>query len=52
MRGLSRPLAETFSQTAGAGSWNSLCDLGDDRICLVTEYNGKIYLSFGQIKGL
>ncbi len=52
MRGLSRPLAETFSQTAGAGSWNSLCDLGNDRICLVTEYDGKIYLSFGQIKGL
>jgi len=51
LRGHSRPLEGSFSQNDGSGLWNSLCDLGGDRICLVTEYNSKIYLTFGQIKG-
>ncbi|MBO4447821.1 MAG: exo-alpha-sialidase [Bacteroidales bacterium] len=40
-----------IDQTADSGLWNSLCDLGEDRIFCVTQYKGRIYITQGKISG-
>lgn len=38
-----------IDQTRDNGLWNSLCDLGDDRILAVTQLSGSIYIRKGRI---
>ena len=49
MRSPSRPLK--VDQTTGKENalWNSLCDLGDDKVMAVSQYNGKVYTVTGKI---
>ena len=47
MRASSRPIElDQWTETA---VWNSLCDLGNDEILAVSQYNGKVYLVRGKI---
>ena len=47
MRAASRPIElDQWTETA---VWNSLCDLGNDEILAVSQYNGKVYLVRGKI---
>lgn len=39
-----------YNQTKYSGLWNSLCDLGDDCILLVTQYRGTIVTVKGKIQ--
>ena len=49
MRAASRPLP--VDQTTGKENaiWNSLCDLGNDEILAVSQYNNKVYIVKGRI---
>lgn len=44
------PIAVDIDQTKYSGLWNSLCDLGDDCILLVTQYRGTIVTVKGKIQ--
>ena len=47
MRAASRPIdLDQWTETA---VWNSLCDLGNDEILAVSQYNGYVYLVRGKI---
>ena len=47
MRASSRPIdLDQWTETA---VWNSLCDLGDDQILAVSQYNGYVYIVRGKI---
>ena len=47
MRAATRPIElDQWTETA---IWNSLCDLGNDEILAVSQYNGKVYLVRGKI---
>ena len=47
MRAATRPIdLDQWSETA---LWNSLCDLGNDQILAVSQYNGYVYLVRGKI---
>ena len=47
MRAASRPIdLDQWTETA---IWNSLCDLGNDEIMAVSQYNGYVYLVRGKI---
>ena len=47
MRAATRPIdLDQWSETA---LWNSLCDLGNDEILAVSQYNGHVYLVRGKI---
>ena len=47
MRSASRPIdLDQWTETA---VWNSLCDLGNDEILAVSQYNGHVYLVRGRI---
>ena len=47
MRAATRPIElDQWTETA---VWNSLCDLGNDEILAVSQYNGKVYLVRGKI---
>ena len=49
MRSPSRPLK--VDQTTGKQNalWNSLCDLGDDKVMVISQYNGKVYTVKGTV---
>jgi len=47
MRGKFRPF--TIDQTTGRALWGSLCDLGDDTILAVTEWDGEVWIRRGRI---
>ena len=48
MRAATRPIdLDQWTETA---IWNSLCDLGNDEILAVSQYNGYVYLVRGKIK--
>lgn len=47
MRAATRPIElDQWTETA---IWNSLCDLGNDEILAVSQYNGNVYLVRGEI---
>lgn len=47
MRAVTRPISlDQWTETA---VWNSLCDLGNDEILAVSQYNGHVYLVRGKI---
>ena len=47
MRAATRPIdVDQWTETA---VWNSLCDLGNDEILAVSQYNGNVYLVRGKI---
>ena len=47
MRAATRPI--DLDQWTENAIWNSLCDLGDDEILAVSQYNGHVYLVRGKI---
>ena len=47
MRSPSRPI--NLDQWTETAVWNSLCDLGNDEIMAVSQYNGYVYLVRGKI---
>ena len=47
MRAVSRPI--DLDQWTENAVWNSLCDLGNDEILAVSQYNGNVYLVRGRI---
>ena len=48
MRAASRPI--NLDQWTETAIWNSLCDLGNDEILAVSQFNGNVYLVRGTIK--
>jgi hypothetical protein len=48
MRSKTRPLAG-LDQTKEKALWNALCDLGDDEILAVSQWNSSIYVTRGKI---
>ena len=48
MRAATRPI--NLDQWTETAIWNSLCDLGNDEILAVSQYNGNVYLVRGKIK--
>lgn len=47
MQGGFRPM--DIDQSAGSGLWNSLCHLGGDRFCCVSQHKGRIWITAGTI---
>lgn len=47
MRGASRPL--DVDQSKEAALWNSLCDLGNDEILVVSQYRAAVWITRGRI---
>ena len=47
MRAPSRPIS--LDQSKEQAIWNSLCDLGNDEVLAVSQYNGKVYTVRGKI---
>ena len=47
MQGGFRPM--DIDQSAGSGLWNSLCHLGGDRFCCVSQHKGRIWITVGTI---
>lgn len=51
MRAPSRPFPYDKNTGKEAAIWNSLCDLGNDEILAVSQYNGAVYIVKGKIVG-
>ena len=49
MRAASRPIPVDQITGKENALWNSLCDLGDDEILAVSQYNNKVYTVRGKI---
>ena len=50
MRSPSRPLIG-LNQTVDKALWNALCDLGNDEILAISQWNSSIYVTRGKIVG-
>ena len=49
MRSPSRPLKVDQTKGTENALWNSLCDLGNDKVMVISQYNGKVYTVKGTV---